>query len=553
MRRLLPTLVLLSLVSPFLQATPLRAADVDAASAVSAVTVYPDRARVTRTAAADLKPGDATVVIGGLPASAAADTVQVSGTADFDLTIQSVEARSVFRTDAASERERSLEAELLAASDRQQTLTDKIAALETQADFIRSVSRVSPPKTKEGLLVGKPADWSGAWTAVGKGMEETLKAKRAQEVALRTVQADIRRLQQELARVRTGAARTTAVRVQVRAGAAGTARFAVTYEVPDASWAPAYDARLDPEKGNLDLTLRGQVRQRTGEDWNGVGLTLSTARPGGTAAMHEPRPWFVGFEHPVATDFFRKSVKDEEDMASAGIAGALSRGVLRVPASQPAREAVATADVGEFALAYRVAGAQTVPADGEPHAYVADQRTFPVALKVRTQPGVEPVAYLYAVLTNGDAPLPAGQVSLYRAGALVGQTGMGTVRPGEERRLAFGADDRVRVSRKVDTDQAGKSGLFGGKRRVERRYEIEVGNFHARPVEVSVYDRVPVPRDAALEVKYLDDWATAPSETDVEGTKGVVVWTGTFEGGEKRKIRFGYALTYPKDEHLAGF
>lgn len=548
MRRLLPALVLLALATAFPQASPALAADVTAASAVSAVTVYPDRARVTRSAAADVAPGDGMIIIvGGLPASVAPDTVQVAGEADFDLTIVSVEVRKAYRTDAASERERAVLAELQAATDKQQTLTDRIAALETQADFIRSVARVSPPKTKEGLLLGKPADWSGAWTSVGKGMEATLKAKREQEVALRAVQADVRRLQKELGRVRTGAAETTVVRVRVRAGASGTARLAVTYEVPNASWAPVYDARLDPEKADLDLTLRGQVRQRTGEDWNGVQLTLSTARPGGAAAMEEPEPWFVGFEHPVATDFFRDSVVGEETMKSAGITGALDR------AASPARAEVARAQVGEFTLTYRVPGTATVPADGEPHGFVADTRAFPVRLQVRTQPAAEPVAYLYAVLTNDEHPLPAGRVNLFRSGVLVGRTGMDAVRPGEERRLAFGADDRVRVARKVDTDLAGKSGLFGGRSRVERRYEIEVGNFHAGPVEVMVYDRVPVPQDEALEVKYLDDWATAPSETDVEGNKGVVVWKGTFEGGERRKIRFGYALTYPKDERLAGF
>lgn len=548
MRRLLPALVLLYLATTVAPAPPARADDVLAGSAVSAVTVYPDRARVTRTAAADLKGGDATVVVDGLPAGVAPGSVQVAGTAGFELTIVSVESRQAFRADAASDRERAIQADLRAATDRHQVISDKISALDTQAAFIESVAKVSPPKTKEGILLGKPADWSAAWVAVGRGMDETLKAKREQEQALRSVDADVRRLEQELARVRTGALQTTEVRAQVHAGGAGTARFQVTYDVPAATWAPVYDARLDPEKGSLELILRGQVRQRTGEDWDGALLTLSTARPGAAAAMREPEPWFVGFAKPVATDFFRKSVTSEQEMKDAGIAGALDRAD-----AAPASAAVATAEVGEFALEYHVAGPQTVPADGEPHAYVADQRTFPVALQVRAHPGVEPVAYLYAVLTDDGAPLPAGRVSLYRAGALVGQDDLGAVRPGEQRRLGFGADDRVRVTRQVDTDQTGKSGLFGGRQRVERRYVIEVGNFHARPVEVSVYDRLPVPGDTALEVKYLDDWATAPSATDAEGGKGVVVWTGTFEGGEKRKIRFGYALTFPKDQRLAGF
>jgi hypothetical protein len=49
------------------------------------------------------------------------------------------------------------------------------------------------------------------------------------------------------------------------------------YHVPGATWAPVYQLRLDGRSDAGSLVLRACVAQRTGEDWTGVRLGLSTA------------------------------------------------------------------------------------------------------------------------------------------------------------------------------------------------------------------------------------------------------------------------------------
>jgi|GEM_PF-3235773 len=53
----------------------------------------------------------------------------------------------------------------------------------------------------------------------------------------------------------------------------------VEYLVPGARWVPAYELRFDADFRRSDLTRRALVAQGSGEDWRGVGLTLSTAVP----------------------------------------------------------------------------------------------------------------------------------------------------------------------------------------------------------------------------------------------------------------------------------
>jgi hypothetical protein len=62
-------------------------------------------------------------------------------------------------------------------------------------------------------------------------------------------------------------------------GLAKRVRVELTYFVPGARWAPAYTIRLDRSMRSASLELRAMVGQATGEDWQGVALTLSTATP----------------------------------------------------------------------------------------------------------------------------------------------------------------------------------------------------------------------------------------------------------------------------------
>lgn len=56
-------------------------------------------------------------------------------------------------------------------------------------------------------------------------------------------------------------------------------RVVIEYFVPGARWAMAYSLRFREDFGRVLLKVRAQVSQRSGEDWKGVDLTLSTADP----------------------------------------------------------------------------------------------------------------------------------------------------------------------------------------------------------------------------------------------------------------------------------
>jgi uncharacterized protein (TIGR02231 family) len=541
---------LLSLFTILVPCEQLFAADIAASAPIRAVTVFPDRAEVTREIAAALPAGATTLVIADLPASLLPESVRVSGEGGPDIVIGSVETKTVHEEAAVSERERRLQAEIEALQDRRRGAEDHIAALKVQLDFIAAIGREMPTTANEEILRGTmdPANWQAAWTALSGGAAEARTGMRAAEIEMREIDVKIGKLQQELAQVRTGRTATVVARINLEAAAAADATLRLSYQLPDATWQPLYDARLDSEAARVSLAQLAQVRQRTGEDWSGVALTLSTARPAAGATLPELSTWFVHVG-PSEGGVGRALLKSEADALP-------SPQTMAEGYRDEERSRLASLDAqliaSEFAAEYRIAGSATVPSDAAPHKFAIATHELSAKLAVRAVPRQTPFAHLYATVTyDGVEPLLPGQVSVFRDGAFVGTEVMDMLRPQEEEQLGFGVDDKVRIEYRLEGNEHSTRGLFTDKNRVERRYRVEVANHHSKPIEVTLLDALPVSQDERIEVEMLGG-TTKPTQENWQDRRGVMAWTYELKPAEERVVRFGYGVTYPADAVVAG-
>lgn len=87
--------------------------------------------------------------------------------------------------------------------------------------------------------------------------------------------------------------------VIVLADSPGLAELSLTYVVTHAWWMPHYDVRAsiaNNPKGQNEVSLhyRASISQKTGEDWNNVQLTLSTASPLLGTEIPTLTPYWIG-------------------------------------------------------------------------------------------------------------------------------------------------------------------------------------------------------------------------------------------------------------------
>jgi hypothetical protein len=134
--------------------------------------------------------------------------------------------------------------------------------------------------------------------------------------------------------------------VRLRPGTARAARLVLEYLVPGARWAPSYSIRFDRSLARAEVAVRAVVCQRTGEDWHGVRLLLSTAQAQRWTELPElrsirigrvqPRPARTGWRPPPAG---ADALYADYDRAFGGP----GRAPVSLPPPAPVRGAVAQA------------------------------------------------------------------------------------------------------------------------------------------------------------------------------------------------------------------
>ncbi|RYF58413.1 MAG: mucoidy inhibitor MuiA family protein, partial [Cytophagaceae bacterium] len=86
--------------------------------------------------------------------------------------------------------------------------------------------------------------------------------------------------------------------VTISAVAATNGLFEISYYVPNAGWFPNYDLRVKDVNNPVEITLKANVSQQSGEDWRDVKLTVSTGNPTESSVAPGLLPWRVGFGYP---------------------------------------------------------------------------------------------------------------------------------------------------------------------------------------------------------------------------------------------------------------
>ncbi|HEY4653058.1 MAG TPA: mucoidy inhibitor MuiA family protein, partial [Cyclobacteriaceae bacterium] len=74
----------------------------------------------------------------------------------------------------------------------------------------------------------------------------------------------------------------------------------IRYLVENARWFPSYDIRAVDVRSPVSITYKANVTQQSGEDWDNVTLTVSSANPSQGGARPIVRPWIIGFNNRLS-------------------------------------------------------------------------------------------------------------------------------------------------------------------------------------------------------------------------------------------------------------
>lgn len=544
------------------------AAEIPASSKVESVTVFLSGAEVVRTAKVQLEKGEHTIVINDVPAGAIAGSIRVEGKATGKLSIGSVDTSRKFlqRSEslAADGERKSIEDRIEQLRDERSVIEAESQAAETQKALIANLAQL-PTRPAPSGNAPMAEDWPRILSIISENSMAANRVYLGAQQRLRDVDRRIEDLEKNLAALAPPTKEQTEVRIHVDAESPLDADIAVHYQVPNASWAPIYDARLDTgtktKPPKLEIARRATIMQRSGENWNDVKLQLSTARPSEGAAMPPLNTQIVDFEpeirpmaEPAPTAAYeqlrtqrrkaeRESASDAEEVA------AVAAQAAPPPPVEPMTETFAKVNAAPFEATFQVPGRASVKATGEVKRVVLMTEEIEPVLSSRAVPKLVSNAYLYAAIKlPKGTPLLKGRVYLFRDGTFVGTGELPLLQSGEIHQLGFGIDDLVKVRHAVLEEKRGETGLISTSHVDSRNFRVTIKNLHERPIDVSVIDRVPVSQNQEIKIDYTGK--TAPTAQNIEDKRGVMSFDTKLEPDEEKVLEYGYRISWPATKSI---
>lgn len=531
-------------------------------SRITKVTVYSDRALVTREASVAIGAEPAVHRFRQLPGWVDEGSIRAATTAG---KILDVSVQRDFLARASDQGFRRAENAHHDLEHELQALADELSILDAQAGHIGSIQVFSLEKLKTDAVTrdidvsryGQVIDF------VSDKLRSTAQARRAiekrREALVPKVAASARKLEQ-LKRLTT--LEQTTVAVTLVGQAAGKASLALTYATPGATWEPSHEIRARSDHpGSIAVTSYGVVTQTSGEDWRHAQLSFSTQSS--SDAEQIPELEMLALGKPVETSrsvsrtttFSQAQRKYEEqnrhwnqlNQMPSKTKAEVSRFEKSYATNLEYFEEVQTRTVQLFqALASRGTTAHFVAlesglvrSDGVAVRVPIGGRTLKAKETIIAAPEQSLNAAITLEMQNADelALLP-GRVARYHDGAFLGVTDTDFVAPGEHFSLFFRVADQVKLTRKLDKK---KSSLTrGAQSRMQLSFVTTVENLSKRPVSLALAERVPVSENSAIRVSRVQ---IAPNETP--NNEGIVRFAITLAPGEHREIRIGYQVDYP--------
>jgi len=513
-------------------------AQAQTAAPITAVTLYPGSAAVVRTARVEA--GATRLVLAGLTTQFEPQWLRVE--ADPGIRIGQVVTQDASGTESANQAQAALESRI-------QALKDQVSALEVRegaADIVRGYLErsTSGDTTQERQRVAVDARTLAATVAaLQQAATDALAKKRQVALQKREIAEKLAALQKDLERVQSQSRDTRTLTISLAAERAGSVR--VSYQLNSAGWRPAYRAELDSTASSVLLDRLAQVSQKTGEDWRGVKLSLSTVQPRQPTFAAAPQPWLVGYQPPQQQALGKQLYAPAA--APAPIADR-SRSLREAADAAPYQPPTFRTD-GTFATEFVVTAPVTLPSDGREIQLPLAREKLAAAQRIQVSPRLSTSAVVTAETDKPAGAWPAGNLQLYRDGSYVGAQAW-SPDAGEKWRLSFGRDDLLQVRLAPVKGDSGSTGVFD-KRNVRTLADrITVRSAHATPVEVMVLDAAPV--STSDEVKVQVAFTPKPTTEGWDERRGVVAWVRTLAPQETATIDIAYTIEYPKEGSVTG-
>ncbi len=547
---------------------------------ISKVTVYRGQALVTRQLDVDLPEGTVELAAGHLPEHIISESLFAQTQAH--ARILSVRYRQRAMREDTREDVKILDQKIQTleqALDENTALSEHLANQWTMYESLKTYAlQAKQTDLNRGTLTYEPIK-NLADMIEAKG-QAYLNKRLELNQSLNTLKEDLELAQRKRSAITAHASRTEREAViYVQCTKPGPASLELSYLVRHAHWQQQYNLRALPSDSRVSVEYNAVVNQNSGENWEDVSISLSTAEP--TMASSPPvlAPVRVGLTRHVAMqqqeqsrasipmekikqNVFARRQNSKQGLAANQILNALAEDnqilVLNNSAPQVHKMQQAIDNIMRIegiSVTYELPGKLTLPSRNDQQLVSITTMTSPAEFTLIASPLLTDYVYLQAnVHNNSQTVFLPGPASVFKNNQFVGKSEVPLITIGETFTAGFGADSQVHVAHALDNKQ---SRIQGGNRIDTFKYQVALSNYKATSVKLRLLDRLPYSDDTSIKIELTQNQPALSQDKDyieADKKKGILQWDlvltpHTIED-KAQKIDYTYTMEYDKNMQI---
>lgn len=511
-------------------------------SKITDVTVFLNKAQVTRLVKSKVNSGRSTLVLSGITSLLDQQSIQVSGKGK--VVIEGISHRQNFLN------EFNMPSKLRSLKDSVDLLQRQVALEQSQKEILNKEEQMLISNQKIG------GTQSNLTAAELKAMADFYRVRLTDIVSSRMKQDEkIKKLNERLAQTQRQfneqnelySRNTSEIVVALSAETATSVELEVNYVVANAGWQPVYDLRATNTKSPIQLNYKANVFQSTGEEWNNVKLTLSTANPNEGGLKPELYTWTLDFYQPIAYRSYENNRGAAKKSMSAPAAAERMEDASMlqevVMTSADYTSTIQTSLNTEFSISLPY----TVSSANKPTLVDIRNHEMKAEYLYSVAPKLDKDAFLIAKAVGWEEfSLLPGEANIFFEGTFVSTTFIDPNNIKDTLTVSLGRDKRVVVKREKLKDFSSKKAI-GGSQKDSYAFEISIRNTKAEAIKLVVEDQVPVSSNSQIEVTVSDVGGARYNKNT-----GKLIWEINLQPAETKKVQFKYEVKYPKDKQLNG-
>lgn len=539
-------------------------------SKVESVTVYQDRALVSRIGKITLPVGTHTVAFEGLPYGLDDNSVRVSGEAAgaaiLDIQVKATTSIPPLPDSVQAARRKKLYDKIEELEALRSDNQDRINIINSQKSFLEQIKIQTGAGITEQLKLTRPTsdDWQKFVDFYGgNAVKLTIEQRKYERMnAELRVKTDSLRVLANSNVQSTSSKQVKTVLVELDITRAGEIKLNTSYVVQGASWTPVYDLRVQKATKEVQLDYRASIRQSTGEDWTNVALTLSTARPDVGGNQPLLGTWTITGSEPVK-QIAQRQYEDVSPLSPGSSRGGRSNRVtsqssstsvdsysrVQLVENTPIAQPLARVESDYYSTMFDIASKATIPSDNIAHKVIITKLKLSADFGYSCTPKLSLNVYLKATIKNTtDTPILPGTMSIFSDRDYISQSSLPFISPSETFSASIGVDPSISIlrSRLMETKN---TGVFTKSSLLNYKYQYVLQNNRKRDtVQVEIIEQMPVSQHEKIVVEQIE-----PTSTDNPvSSLGIISWKHTLKPNEKKDWKLHFSIEYPVDFIMQG-